>query len=168
MPLAPEQYAVLRAVVIAEPTLQIAINTGDDYAIANWCNALAAPDFFVTKTSLPRHDVLTATSGEATTFAWAGAAYITRSQGERDAFREMFNSTGTVNPNLASIQAAFADIFSGAGGLANRTHIAAISKRKATRAEKVLATVPGTGLLASPATLTYEGQVTANEASSLR
>ncbi len=168
MPLSPIQSTVLRAVVIAEPTLQTAINTGDDYAIANWCNDPAVPDFFVTKTTLSRHDILTATSGEGTTFAWAGAAYITRAQGERDAFREMFNSTGTVNPNLASIQAGFADIFSGAGGLPNRTHIAAISKRKATRAEKVLATVPGTGLLASPATLTYEGQVTANEASSLR
>jgi len=86
-----------------------------------------------------------------------GGANITRSQGERDAFREIFNSTGTVNPSLASIKAAFADIFSGTGGAVNRTHITAMSKRKANRLEKIFAT--GTGTLASPGTLVVEGDV---------
>lgn len=159
---------ILKPLIEAEPSLAQAVLTGQDNIIAAWLNVTAAPDFFVTKTSLSRHDILTATSGEGTTFAWAGGAYITRAQGERDAFREMFNSTGTVNPTLASITAAFADIFSGAGGAGNRTHIAAISKRKATRAEKALATTPGTGLLASPATLTFDGSVSTEEAGMLR
>ena len=163
----PEQTAILRAIVLAEPSLQTAINSADDAAIANWCNALANPAHYVKKTLLSRHDILTSTSGEGTTFAWAGTAYITRSQGERDAFREMFNSTGTVNPSLPNIQAAFNDIFSGTGGgLSNRTHIAAMSKRQSTNAEKALAT--GTGSLASPATLTFQGEVSTEEAGSLR
>lgn len=118
-------------------------------------SAYPVVDFYVWKTMLPRHDILTATSLEGTTFTWTGGAYITRSQGERDAFREMFNSTGAVNPTVPNIRAAFDDIFSGAAGLVNRTHINAISKRKALLIEKILAT--GTGTLASPASMTYEG-----------
>lgn len=164
--LTAEQFAILRPIVIAEPSLQQARDVGDGQMIAAWCNALATPDFIVTKTYMSRHEVLVDTSLEGTTFTWTAGAYITRSQGERDAFREMFNSTGSVNPTKASIQAAFTDIFSGAGGAGNRDHILKISKRKATRAEKAFST--GTGTLASPATLTWEGIITNDDASSLR
>jgi hypothetical protein len=120
-------------------------------------NTVAAPAFIVRRTSVSRHEILTGTSAVGTTFTWTGAAYITRSQGERDAFREIFNSTGAVNPGLPSIVAAFNDIFSGAGGAPNRTHIDAMSKRSATRGEKIFAT--GVGTDASPATLTFEGNL---------
>lgn len=129
-------------------------------------NQLASPDWIVEKTQLSRHSILAETSIEGTTFTWTGGAYITRSQGERDAFREMFNSTGTVDPRLATIKAAFADIFSGTGGATNRTHITALSKRKATLGEKVLST--GTGSLASPAQLGWEGQLTVDDVVSAR
>ena len=56
---------------------------------------------------------------------------------------------------------AFADIFSGAGGLANRTHIIALSKRSATVAEKLYAT--GTGTDAAPAKLVFEGAVAGDD-----
>lgn len=166
MALTPAQLITLKALVQAEPSLAQAILTGNDSMIAAWCNGAAAPAFYVTKTSLSRHDILTATSSEGTTFAWAAGAYITRAQGERDAFREMFNSTGTVNPSLPNITAAFADIFSGAGGVGNRAHIAAMSKRTATNAEKALAA--GVGSLVSPAALTFEGEISINEAGLLR
>jgi hypothetical protein len=158
MSLSPEQYAVLKADILASPDMNtLPLTSTGTAAIQKLYNAAAVPAFQVTKTSLSRHDILTGTSGEGTTFSWAGGAYITRSQGERDAFREMFNSTGTVNPTLASITAAFSDIFSGAGGLGNRTHITAMSKRVATRFERLFAT--GTGTLISPGTLVLEGNV---------
>lgn len=159
------QIASIRALTLVEPALAAFVAAQNDYEIMAWWNAPAAPDFIVTKTTLSRHDILTATSLEGTTFAWAGGAYITRAQGERDAFREMFNSTGTVNPTTASIQAAFTDIFSGAGGVGNRAHIVAMGKRKATRAEKALAT--GTGTLIAPAALTFEGNIGSQEMSNI-
>ena len=59
--------------------------------------------------------------------------------------------------SLDSIKAAFADIFSGAGGAGNRTHIDAMSKRKALRIEKILAT--GNGAFATPSALGFEGTI---------
>ncbi len=155
----PEQSTLLKDYILSVPALAaMSSGPGTDFSgLANALNVLASPSFIVTKTALSRHDILTATSDESTVFTWAGGAYITRSQGERDAFREMFNSTGTVNPALPSITAAFADIFSGSGGASNRTHITAMSKRKATIAEKALAV--GTGSLASPAIMNFEGVV---------
>lgn len=164
MALTPAQSATLRTAVLAEPSLANAVLTGDDYAIAAWCNAPTS--WVVYKSVLSRHDILTKTSPTGTSFTWAGGAYITRAQGERDAFREMFNDTGTVNPGDPKIQSAFLDIFSGAGGAPNRTHILALSKRTATNAERVLST--GLGTDANPATLTFEGEVSQGEASMLR
>lgn len=168
----PAQLAVaipiLKPLVAAEPSLANAVLNGQDNVIAAWLNSPASPSFFVTKTELSRHDILTGTSSDGTTFTWTGAAYITRAQGERDAFREMFNSTGTVNPSLPSITAAFNDIFSGAGGAVNRTHITAMSKRLANRMEKALSTTPGTGTSVSPATLTVVGEISVGEAGLLR
>lgn len=155
----PEQSNDLKTYILSVPALA-AMTSGPSTnlnGLADALNVLASPDFIVTKTALSRHDILTATSDAGTVFTWTGGAYITRSQGERDAFRELFNSTGSVNPTKPNVAAAFADIFSGAGGLTNRTHITAMSKRKATIAEKALAT--GTGSLVSPATMDFEGLV---------
>lgn len=166
MALSPAQSATLRLAVLAEPSLATATQTGDDFAIAAWCNALTDPAWVVYRSVLSRHDILTKTSPTGTSFTWAGGAYITRAQGERDAFREMFNDTGTVNPGDPKIQSAFLDIFSGAGGAVNRAHILALSKRPATNAERVLST--GLGTDPNPATLTFEGEVSQGEASMLR
>lgn len=153
----PEQLTTLRADIAANPDLLALYNAGDRAGLADAYNAAASPVFTVYKSALSRHDILTGTSADGTTFTWTGGAYITRSQGERDAFREMFNSTGTVNPALPSIQSAFNDIFSGAGGAVNRTHIAAMSRRGATRLEKVFAV--GLGTNQNPATMGFEGEV---------
>lgn len=159
----PQQLAALKTHILASPDLApISSGPGTDYGqIAALLNTAASPDFWVYRLTLTRHDLLTATSQDGTTFTWGGSTggYINRSQGERDAFREMFNSTGSVNPALANIKAAFDDIFSGAGAgaVANRAHIAAMSRRKATRAEKVLGT--GTGSTGSPGVAVFEGDV---------
>lgn len=160
MALSPAQLVTLKAYILADPVLgPLTSGPGTDYgAIANAMSTEASPVFWVYKSSLSRHDILTGTGPDGTTFAWAGGAYITRSQGERDAFREMFNSTGAVNPALPSIQAAFSDIFSGAGGAGNRTHIASMGRRKATRIEGVFAT--GAGTTVAPGAMGYEGSLT--------
>ena len=101
--------------------------------------------------------------GSGTTFNWTGAGFITRAQGERDAWRELFDVDGWVNPSLTNVRQAFADIFSGgtAPAPANRTHLLAVARRKASRIEKLYAT--GTGSTGSPGTLVFEGTVTPSE-----
>lgn len=161
------QLQTLKAAILADPAL-VPLTSGpttDFNGLITAMGADAAPDFWVYKTSLSRHDILTAPSVDNTTFTWGGSTggYINRSQGERDAFREMFNSTGSVNPSQANIQAAFADIFSGAGAgaTANRAHIAAMSRRKANRTERVFVT--GVGSSASPGVLVVEGNITLSD-----
>lgn len=155
--LTPAQLATLKTNILANQDTTTLYTDGNLQGLADLYNAAASPAFVVWKRELSRHDILTQTSPTGTVFSWAGGAYITRSQGERDAFREMFNDTGTVNPALPTMQAAFNDIFSGSGGADNRAHILAMSKRAATRLEKLFAT--GTGSDASPATMVIEGPI---------
>lgn len=158
-------YSALATAIANDPALaELAANYRDDI-IAEAFNVPSNPAFIVSRTSLSRHEILTGTSRANTTFAWAAGAYITRSQGERDAFREMFNDSGTVNPGLASIKSAFADIFSGAGGAGNRAHIDSLSKRVATRAERLYAT--GVGSEVVPGTLVFEGDISSNDISAV-
>ena len=157
------QLATLKAALATETNAEVvalkaARNTG---GIAIWYNQPTNPAYYVWRKSLSRHEILTAISDEGTTFAWAGGAYITRNQGERDAFREMFNSSGSVNPSLASIQAAFNDIFSGAGGAGNRTHINAMSRRAVSRGERLFAS--GAGTKVAPGTITLDDTLVVDE-----
>lgn len=163
--LTTEQLATLKAAILAETDAGfVAARTeGATGAMAAFFNEYATPVFYVWRKTLSRHEILTGTSDDGTTFAWTGGAYITRSQGERDAFREMFNSTGSVDPSLSSIQAAFADIFSGSGGAGNRAHITAMSRRPVTRAERLFVT--GTGSKAAPGTATFQGALRSDDIS---
>lgn len=157
------QQATLRAHILAstDPAVIAARAIRNDTELARLYNLDVSPAWWLYKSTLSRHDLLTGTSPDGTTFTWGGTSggYINRSQGERDAFREMFNSTGSVNPAQANIQTAFNDIFSGAGAgaVANRAHILAMSRRRATVFERVFAT--GTGTTGSPGLLVLEGPV---------
>lgn len=165
MSLTPEQKSDLKAAILAEADLTFAAlrQANNEQGMADWYNAAASPAYYIKRKVLSRHEILTGTSDDNTTFAWAAGAYITRSQGERDAFREMFNDTGTVDPWLPTILAAFNDIFSGAGGAGNRAHIVAMSRRAANRVEKLFAT--GAGTKAAPSTAAFEGSLTAQDIS---
>lgn len=163
------QRDVLRAAVLADPTiggLDYVGTADNDQTAADWLNAIASPDFILWKQAVTRHEIQVDTSEQGTTFTWGGTAggYINRSQGERDAWKELFNQTGSVDPSMPNVQTAFADIFSGtgAGAVNNRAHIANMCRRRASRAEKLLAV--GTGSVASPAKATSQGQVTVLEA----
>ena len=165
------QLQTLKAAILSDQTL-VPMTSGPTTDFNGLVTAMgqdASPNFWVLKTSLSRHDLLTGAGPDGTTFVWGGSTggYTNRSQGERDAFREMFNSTGVVNPSQANIQAAFADIFSGsgAGAVANRAHIAAMSRRKANRTERVFAT--GVGSTAAPGTLVVEGNITLGDVLSM-
>lgn len=170
MPLTPAQLQTFKTHLAAN-TNTVSINgtptainavphtTDNAFAVAAWYNLVASPDFWVWRTSVTKAEFVQGTSVDGTTFNWTGAGFITRSQGERDAWRELFNGTESCNPSLPNVRQAFQDIFSGgtAPAPANRTHLAAVGRRKATNAEQVFAT--GTGSTASPAVMGFEGAV---------
>ena len=169
MPLTVGQLTTLNTDIQADGALNSQPLNADGFdAIATAYNALASPDFWVWRTRVSKDELTTTVGPDGTTFAWTGTGYITRAQGERDAFNAIFNSQGNVNASLANVRQAFADIFSGgtAPAPANRTHLLAVSRRKATRAEKLFAT--GTGSTASPAVMSFEGSVTARDVEDAR
>ena len=148
------QLQLLKTEINGDPTLAAKATAGDYDGIATALNLAAVPDYWCWKTNVTKSQVTDEPSVDGTTFSWT--AYIARSQGERDGWRELF-SQGGVNPSLPQVRAAFADIFSGGTGNAQRTHLLAVARRKASRAEKVLAT--GTGSTGSPATFGFEGLI---------
>jgi len=156
MALTPIQLVALKADIAADPVLsQLPNNFDSAYQIMEVLNAAADPAFYVWRTNLPQYEIVSNTSPEATVWSWT--AYIGRSVGERDAWREMFADTGAINPSLLNVRQGLSDIFSGTAGAAQRTHLLAIGKRTSLRIEKILAT--GTGSQAVPATMGYEGAI---------
>lgn len=158
--LTPAQNATFKAAIIADGPSNAQPNNSDGaFAIAAIWDVLATPDFWVWRTSVSKHECTSSASPDGTTFIWAGNGFITRSVGEQAAWRELLGEGGSVNPSLANVRQAFTDIFSGTGNAAaNRAHLAAVGRRKATRAEKLFAT--GTGSTASPAIMGHEGSLT--------
>jgi hypothetical protein len=80
----------------------------------------------------------------------------------------MLNTSLTMNPSLANVRQGMADIFSGStnSAPAQRAHLTAVSKRTATKAEKLFAT--GTGTDATPATMTFEGRLSYDDVQAAR
>lgn len=158
--LTPVQLASLKTSIAADGVLNALPNTPDNaVVIADAYNATASPDFWVWRTRVHKSDYVNQPSVDGTLFAWTGTGFITRSVGERDAWREIFDRDGYVNPALPNVRQAFTDIFSGATAPApaNRTHLSTVSRRKATRLERLFAT--GTGSTASPGIMAVEGAI---------
>ena len=160
MPLTSAQNTTLKNHILATPDLNAVPATYDGaYALADLLNAIASPDFIVWKVLLHEQEITSLTSAENTVWSWP--AFISRSVGEQTGWARMFNGTYTINPSLAQVRAGIADIFSGGTGAAQRTHLLAIAKEKATRIEKLLAT--GTGTTADPATRVHVGNISPME-----
>jgi hypothetical protein len=160
MPFTTAQKATVKADILANSDLNTQPNSADgNFEIARLYNLSASPAFWVWRTLVTKAEYTQTASVDGTTFNWTGTGFITRSQGERDAWNAIFNSQAACNPALPNVRQAFLDIFSGATAPApaNRTHLAAMSRRLATRLEKLLAT--GTGSTAAPATMGFEGTV---------
>lgn len=156
----PAQLQTLKTFIAANPTWNaMPLNEDSAFFIAAQLNLAASPSFWVWRTSVTKDELVNSTSVDGTTFSWIGTGFITRAQGERDAWRELFSADGRVNPSLAQVRQAFTDIFSGATSPApaNRTHLATVGRRPASAFEKVFAT--GTGSTASPALMVLEGPV---------
>lgn len=151
-------------------------NMGDQEA-ANALNLIASPDYFAWRTSVGKHEVTEQTALDTdgvtvTQFQWSGnGGYIARSAAERDCWKELFNTSLNMRPNLANVRTAFADIFSGGGEEAamNRSHLWGISLRTVTVGEQlfVVETVGGPaqsgdrGTRTNPDTLVVEGEMSA-------
>lgn len=159
MPLTAAQNASIKADILANPDLNAFPNTIDGaYDMAILYNKTASPDFIVWKVRLHEQDITSGKSSENTTWSWP--SFISRSAAEQAGWARMFNGTYTVNPSLVQVRVGMDDVFSGGTGVAQRAHISAISKEKATRIEKVLAdTSSGAGTTAAPATRTHVGPI---------
>jgi hypothetical protein len=157
------QLTALATDINAQGSLAAARTGKDATIIANFYNATASPDFWVWRTSVSKAEYYQSTSIDGTVFSMVGTGFITRSQGERDAWRDLFDAQGNANPSLPQMRQAVADIFSGATAPApaNRTHLLTVSRRKAKVGEKLFAV--GTGSTAVPATMAVEGNLTAED-----
>lgn len=160
MALTTAQLQALKTDINADASFNTLKTTPDGRnAIAAAYNAAASPDFWVWRTAVTENELVNTTSVDGTTFNWTGAGFISRTVGEQTAWARLFGISGSVNPSLANVRQAFADILSGATAPApaNRTHLLTIARRKATRLEKLFAT--GTGSTASPGTMGFEGSI---------
>lgn len=168
--LTPAQLTTLRNAINADPVLSALEDTPDNALIvADEFNLLASPAFWAWRTKVSKDEYTKGTGPSGTLFDWASAGgFIARSQGERDAWKELFNGTNTTDPSRTNVRAAFDDIFSGTGAGAqnNRTHLAAVSRRRVTRAERLYAT--GTGSTAVPGLAAVEGLLTYQEVRAAR
>lgn len=165
MPLSDAQKALLRDHIIASGDLNIYPNSNDgNIEVKNLLNLQAAPDFYVWRSEVSRSEVYNLTSAEATTWNWT--TYKNQGATEQNAWTQMFmgDRADFSKPNL---RAGIAAIFTGsAQANAQRDHCLAMGKRLAKRGEKVLGT--GTGSLAVPATMTFEGSLTADDVEQAR
>lgn len=159
--LSAAQKAVVKADILADATLNSFPNNSDgNLAVAAIYNIVSTADFRVWRTSVMKSELTNVTTTAGTTFTWAGNGYITRSQGERDAFVALFNAQNAVNPSLTQVRVAFSDIFSGTGNAAaNRAHLLAAGQRASTRIEKLLVASTDAGTTAAPALMGFEGPV---------
>jgi hypothetical protein len=153
MTLSPAQLQTLKAAILADPVLNAYPNYGDGpNDIANLLNQQASPPFTVWKTSVPISDVGRAMNSNE-------IAGLTTANTSRLQVMAMFSGE-VFNPSFADVRAGFDNIFSGSGGVNTRAALLILWKRLATRGEKIFAI--GTGSDASPATLTFEGNLSAN------
>lgn len=152
------QLPTLRAAIDAEtdPAFVELRSAGATGAMAEWFNADASPDYWVWRRELSKREVVSDVSSDGTSFSWS--ALIARSSSEQFGWSQIWNSTLTCDPSLLNVRQAFADIFSGGTGSATRAHLLAMSRRKATKGEKLYAS--GTGTTAAPALMAFEGDIT--------
>jgi len=156
MALTTSQLNTLKAAILAE-TDQAFVEyrtNGQNTLMAAFFNQDASPAFKVWRTKVSRAEIYNLTSAEATTWSWT--FYKNQSAVEQNAWVQMFMGD-QADFSQANLRAGIAVIFTSASA-ANATHSLAIAKRSATRAEKLYAT--GTGSVASPATMVFEGNVT--------
>lgn len=154
MALTSAQQTALAEAILANTTWNsIANDTDGHFTLAALLNEKASPGFTVWKTAVPIAQVGVAFN--ATELAGLTTANTSRLQVMAD------YSGGTFDASKPDVRSGFDTVFSGAGGVSTRASLLILWKRLATAGEKILAT--GTGSNVAPATLTFEGNITAND-----
>lgn len=148
------QLLTLRAAAVADGTAAGYIATADDQALADWFNVVQQT-FYVWRSSL--------TPDQARSAVVQGATQLdSLTAGKRDSLFWLLSES--VNPSDAAVRSAIDDLCGSQATL--KSALQAALKRTTTRAEKLLAS--GTGTISVPATLAYEGVLSAAEASGVR
>ena len=114
----------------------------------------------VWRTNVTRAEIYHTVSPEATSWSWT--VYKGQPAVEQNAWVQMFMGD-LANFSLPNLRAGIDVIFGAAS--AQTTHCKAVGKRLCSEMEKLFAT--GTGTLASPATMAFEGTLTAQQISDL-
>lgn len=124
---------------------------GNPSKVAAFYNRTATPDFYVWKSSLEVSEVFDGFIAED----WTAMDNLTVGQ---DRIWVNLKGLGTLKPASAAHRAALTECWKGtAAKVAVKDRILAMGKRKAIVVEKLLST--GTGTLADPATMGFEGEL---------
>lgn len=157
--LTPAQQVILKAYIVADPTLNDQPYDGDGLGyIRDHLNAIASPDFIVWKTSTTSDEYRQAileTTGAATQLDALTAS-------KRDSL--LWSLSANTRPSIAATRAAIDDFCGSQNTL--KAALTSVHKRPARVIEKILAT--GTGSDAVPATMDFEGVVDSNDVDSAR
>ncbi len=150
--LMPEQYATLKANILATPELaDQPMNADGHFAIRAYYTQVASPDYFVFRTTVPVTEIM------RNGFDWTRIDNLTVGKAR---IWEFMTIAGSIDPSQANVRAGILATFGTAGDLAMRTAIFAHCQRKANRGEKLLATGAGTTISEQgigPASMTFEG-----------
>lgn len=150
------QLQTLKANIEADPALAAQpLNSDGAFAIAAAYNLNAAPDFTAWKTTVDSQTIM------ENGFVWTAVDSLTVGKAR---IWDWMTRYGSFSPAKANVRQGLIDAFG--AGTAMATAIAPHLKRLATRAERLFAT--GTGSVASPGTLTFEGGLTYQEVETAR
>ena len=155
----PAQLATLKAAIDADPTLSAQGMDGDGLNfVADAMNAVLVPAFTVWRSSVPIDDIM------RNGMDWARVDNLSVGKAR---IWEWMSRLGSFNPSKTNIRAGIDAAWVGtAADLAVRAVIYTHCKRDAKRAEKLFST--GTGTVADPATMTFEGIITPGDVDTAR
>jgi hypothetical protein len=149
--LTPAQYPALRADIAASADLAVLPNTvAGAQTVAALYNKVAAPKWVVWRTEVVVRDLYALP-------AWNWSAVNDLYIGKQRVWNWLIGTGGTLDPSLASTRAAIDLVWDDGTpqSTAQRATVYSVSKRRATRVEKLFAV--GAGTPDSPATMTFEG-----------
>jgi hypothetical protein len=153
MSLTPQQDAIIKAWILADPELSVLEPSSNAIStIQNKLNLNRTPDFYIWKTKVTQDEIM------QNGFDWTRVDNL--SVGKARIWQWMFdNAEKVINPSKANVRAGIDATWVGtAADLAVRAVVYAHCYRLATNLEKLFAT--GTGTTVSPGDCSYFGGVT--------
>jgi len=150
--LTAEQKAIVKADILADPSLSAQPNNSDGaFAIAAVYNTVASPQWVIWRSQVLQDEIM------QNGFDWTRVDNL--GVGSARVWEWMFsNSERSFNPSRPNVRAGIEAVWKGTSAdLAVRAAVYVHCKRDATRIEKLLST--GTGSTATPATMGFEGPV---------